>query len=61
MTAGQQVVIIGNDGKTRKGKVAKVFTTLGLTRVEKQKAISGDVVTVSGMSDIFVGETIGVD
>ena len=56
---GQQVVIYGNDGSQRKGKVSRVFTTLGLTRVEKQLAVSGDVVTIAGMSDIFVGETVG--
>ena len=59
VSPGQQVIIYGNDGTQRKWKISKVFTTLGLTRVEKQKAISGDVVTIAGMSDIFVGETVG--
>lgn len=61
LKVGQQVVIFDNDGNQRKGKVSKIFTTLGLTRIEKQLAVSGDVVTIAGMSDIFVGETIGVD
>jgi GTP-binding protein len=55
---GQQVIVYGNDGSQRKGKISRVFTTLWLTRVEKQLAISGDVVTIAGMSDIFVGETV---
>ena len=59
LAPGQQVVIYGNDWSQRKGKVSRVFTTLGLTRVEKQLAISGDVVTIAGMSDIFVWETVG--
>lgn len=59
LTPGQQVVIFANDGTQRKGKVSKVFTTLGLTRIEKNKAVAGDVVTIAGMSDIFVGETVG--
>lgn len=54
----QQVIVYGNDGSQRKGKISRVFTTLWLTRVEKQLAISGDVVTIAGMSDIFVGETV---
>ena len=55
---GQQVIVYGNDGSQRKGKISRVFTTLWLTRVEKQLAICGDVVTIAGMSDIFVGETV---
>lgn len=61
VSPGQQVIIHGNDGTQRKWKISKVFTTLWLTRVEKQKAISGDVVTIAGMSDIFVWETIGME
>ena len=56
---GQQVTIFGNDGTQRKGKVSKVFTTLWLARIEQKEARSGDVVTIAGMSDIFVGETVG--
>lgn len=61
LVPGQQVIVFDNDGNQRKGKISKVFTTLGLTRIEKAQAWSGDVVTVAGLSDIFVGETIGVD
>lgn len=58
---GQQVIVFDNDGNQRKGKIARVFTTLGLTRIEQKEARSGDVVTIAGMSDIFVGETVGED
>lgn len=61
LTTGQQVVVFAHDGATRKGKISQIFTTLGLSRIETKMAKSWDVVTVAGMSDIYVGETIGVD
>lgn len=57
---GQQVTIIGNDGTKRTGKISKIFTTLGLQRVETQEAKCGDIITIAGIPTIFVGETIGV-
>ncbi len=58
--AGQQVTIIGNDGVKRTGKIAKIFTTLGLARIDATEAKCGDIITISGIPTIFVGETIGV-
>lgn len=58
--AGQQVTIIGNNGETRTGKIAKIFTTLGLQRIETNEAQCGDIITISGIPSIFVGETIWV-
>lgn len=58
--SGQQVNIIGNDWETRTGKIAKIFTTLGLQRIETNEAQCGDIVTISGIPSIFVGETIWV-
>ncbi|MCF7834440.1 translational GTPase TypA [Candidatus Gracilibacteria bacterium] len=57
---GQQVSIISNDGKKRNGKIGRIFTTLGLQRIEKAEAKCGDIITIAGISDIFVGETVGV-
>ncbi len=59
--AGQQVTIIGNDGVTKRTwKITKIFTTLGLQRVEQQEAQCGDIVTIAGIPTIFVWETIWV-
>lgn len=54
----QQVQIIDNDWIIRNGKISKVFTTRGLSRVETQLAECGDVVTIAGIPNIFVGETV---
>ena len=60
LNAGSQVTIIGNDGVKRSGKIAHIFRTLGLQRIEIPQAECWDIVTISGIPNIFVGETIGV-
>ena len=60
LNAGSQVTIIGNDGEKRGGKIAHIFRTLGLQRIEIPQAECGDIVTISGIPNIFVGETVGV-
>ena len=57
----QEVVIFDNDGNKRKGKITKIFTTLGLSRIDAQEAKCGDIVTIAGIPNIFVGETVGVE
>jgi len=59
--AGQTVTIIGNDGVRRTGKISKVMTSLGLKKMEVSEAEAGDIVTIAGIPDIFVGETISSD
>ncbi len=59
--AGQEVVVFDNEWNKRKWKISKLFTTLWLSRVESQEAKCGDVVTIAGISDIFVWETIWVE
>lgn len=59
--AGQQVTIIENDWVTKRTwKISKIFTTLGLQRVEWKEAECGDIITISGIPSIFVWETIWV-
>lgn len=58
--AGTQVTIYDNKGKMRTGKIAKIFTTLGVQRIEQESASCGDIITISGIPSIFVGETVGV-
>lgn len=45
-------------GETRTGRVTKLFTFKGLEREEVQEAFAGDIVMVSGFSDIDIGETL---
>jgi len=53
-----QIIIKNAEGKTRKGKITKLFTFEGLNRKEVELAQAGDIIMVAGLPDIFIGETI---
>ncbi len=55
---GQQISLMKLDGTTKTFRVTKLFGFLGLKRVEIEEAYAGDLVAVSGMEDINVGETL---
>ncbi len=55
---GQQAVLCHSDGTTTNVKVAKLYQFEGLKRVESETATYGDIVCVSGIGDINIGETI---
>ncbi|WP_409253562.1 translational GTPase TypA [Bacillus sp. SCS-153A] len=58
MTVGQQVALMKIDGTVKNFRVTKIFGFMGLKRVEIQEAHAGDLIAVSGMEDINVGETV---
>lgn len=58
MRVGEQVAVMKLDGSVKQFRVTKMFGFLGLKRVEINEANAGDLVAVSGMEDINVGETI---
>lgn len=55
---GQQVVVIKEDGTEKNFRVTKLFGFLGLKRVDIEEAKAGEIVAISGMEDINVGETV---
>ncbi len=55
--AGMNVTVCKND-KTIQGKIAKLFTYKGLKKVEVEEAEAGDIVEISGIADINIGDTI---
>lgn len=55
---GDQVVVMKQDGSQQKFRVTKLFGFLGLKRTEIKEARAGDIVAVSGMEKINIGETI---
>ncbi|MEJ7541154.1 translational GTPase TypA [Staphylococcus intermedius] len=58
MRVGESVSLIKLDGSVKNFRVTKIFGYFGLKREEIQEAYAGDLIAVSGMEDINVGETI---
>ena len=56
--SGMPIAICKQDDKITQGKVAKLFTYEGLKRTEVEEAQAGDIVSLSGIADIGIGETI---
>jgi GTP-binding protein len=60
MISGSQI-FVKNENGTRSGKITKLFTFEGVNRKEVQEATAGDIVLFSGISDIYIGETVCED
>ena len=56
--SGMPIAICKADDKVVQGKVAKLFTYQGLKRTEVEEAGAGDIVSLSGIADINIGDTI---
>ncbi|GAA0124175.1 MULTISPECIES: translational GTPase TypA [Clostridium] len=54
----QTVAVMRKDGTVKNVKVSNVYTYNGLKREETEEAKLGDIVAVSGIADINIGETI---
>ncbi|NLB32618.1 MAG: translational GTPase TypA [Tissierellia bacterium] len=55
---GQTVSVSKHDGSVEKQKISSIFIYEGLKRTPAKEAFSGDIVVVSGISDISIGDTI---
>ncbi len=58
MRVGDSVSLIKLDGTVKNFRVTKIFGYFGLKREEVNEAYAGDLIAVSGMEDINVGETV---
>lgn len=54
---GDNVALCCNDGDTRNSKITKLYQFEGLKRVEVDSAKLGDLVAVSGITGLNIGET----
>ena len=54
----QQVTVISADGTTRNGKIGSVQSYLGLERIETDKAYAGNIVTVTGLGELKISDTL---
>ena len=55
---GANVALIKVDGTVVKSKIDKIFTNQGLSKVEVDEAGAGDIVSITGITDAHIGETI---
>jgi len=54
-------VLARHGKKTTKGKITKLFSFNGLSRVEADEVAAGDIAMVAGLADIYIGDTISTD
>jgi GTP-binding protein len=55
---GQTVSVARHDGTVDKQKINSIFVYHGLSRVSVKEAVSGDIIVVSGVTNISIGDTI---
>ncbi len=56
--AGDEVMHINRSGEKKKARLTSLMTFLGLDKIEAKEALAGDIVSLSGIADITIGETI---
>lgn len=55
---GKTAVLCRRDGSNKNVKITKLYQFEGLKRVETDKAYLGDIISVSGIDDLNIGETV---
>jgi GTP-binding protein len=55
---GDPVVLIKRDGAVSRSKVTRILRYTGLKRAEVQSALAGDIVSIAGIEDVHVGDTL---
>ena len=58
LAAGDPVAVIHADGKIERGRANKVFVFEGLKKTETTQASVGEIVALSGLENVNIGETI---
>lgn len=56
--SGQQVVVVRIDGATLQSKIVNLYQFEGLKRVEHPDAKLGDIVAITGIENLTIGETV---
>ena len=58
LKVGMPVTVVKLDGTREKQKITKILTSQGLAKIEVLSAVAGDIVSIAGISNINVGETV---
>jgi GTP-binding protein len=55
---GQQIYLHGEGGSITAGRVMRLYKAQGLSRVEVKDARAGDIVSMAGLDEVEIGDTI---
>jgi GTP-binding protein len=58
VAAHDRVVGLGADGAVINGEISEVFTYLGLKRMSVPEASAGEIIAVTGIGEVSIGDTI---
>jgi GTP-binding protein len=59
LTPNMPVSVVREGGKVQPGKIVKLYGFSGLKRVEIQDAGPGEIVSIAGIEEVSIGDTIG--
>ena len=52
------VCLLGHEGVEKKAKITKIYTFDGLNKKEETEVSAGDIVSISGITEVEIGDTI---
>ena len=58
INVGDPIACIHGDGRKTTNKATTIFHFEGLKRIEIQEAHAGDIIGLTGLEDVFIGETV---
>jgi GTP-binding protein len=58
VVSGQQIALLTRDEQIKQTKIGQVFVYEGLNRSEKEEVPAGEIVAITGLPDVQIGETI---
>jgi len=58
ITPGTTITLIKKDGTREQARIDKVYVSQGLKRIEIEEAHAGDIVSLTGISNAGIGETL---
>jgi GTP-binding protein len=58
IVVGDPIVCLHGDGRKSKGKATAIFHFEGMKRIEIKEAKAGDIIGITGLEEVFIGETI---
>lgn len=58
VNSGDNVIVCKKDGNQVKSKAEKLYSHQGLAKSEIKEAVAGDIISITGLGDIQIGETV---